>query len=370
MSEYENESITNLEYQLNDVYFANETWAGWVIDFSYNNGEIGYAIVFKVNDVCKLVEISFDENSPYYDKTGLYIYPSLGYYYIKQGDTYYNAKTLEIRNYAAQQEDLFYAAMNSDDKAEVEETLSINYKNATYTHYEIGSFFTTYSTSLVDLENHCATVAGLIMLNYWNKKHNNDILKLEYSGNIPTEEAKTYIKTFYNYMHVNWLFGVGGTLPNECYDGFERLIQEHGYRTSRNTGLDYTAIKNSIQAGIPVFITSTNYYFTDYPHRSSLPSVNSTSGNYTLSINYEHTWGVANSHTFVGYGYAYYNITQEKSREVWSPTWSDPFRTVTEYYTETFTEEFIKVADGWNGSCYYNYSQSNNFSVAAINVYK
>jgi|GEM_PF-6477792 len=46
------------------------------------------------------------------------------------------------------------------------------------------------------------------------------------------------------------------------------------------------------------------------------------------------------------------------------------FLRIDKYYTETHFEKFLKVADGWNGTCYYNYSRSATFSNAAINVYK
>lgn len=144
------------------------------------------------------------------------------------------------------------------------------------------------------------------------------------------------------------------------------VIYRRGGCSNVQLYLFYYGIKSSIDNDVPVFITSTDYYFT---YDDTLPSVSSSSGNHTLSIDYAHSWGIANAHTFVGYGYAYYTITQVTEKEVWSPTWSDPFRTVIEYSTEVFTEEFVKVADGWGGKRYYNYSQSNK-TVASVRVYK
>lgn len=356
-AEQEGENFGSMTYMISDIYWSNEEWGGYIIEFFLQESE-GYAIFFKIEESFKLIEIFFGRHSPFYGQKGLYIYPSLGCYYIKVDDVYIDAETLEpIADYKPTEEAIFYAACKKD-KTNVEETINLFYTVGFLHQYNIEDFFVGYSTSMSDKSNNCANAAGLIMLNYWNKKYDNDILKLDssllsYSGNISynsTRDArKDYMDKFYDYMHTNWLFGkFGGTLPEKCYDGFERLISENSYQTTTKGIKDYDQVMEFIDAGVPVFITSDDYYFTQ---KSTLPEGEHPRGSYTLSITYNHSSGLANSHTFVGYGYAYYNLY-----ETGGPNYKQ--------------ERLIKIADGWGGSRYYNFDRSETFQMAVINVYK
>lgn len=346
-------SFENVKYSIEDVYFANETWAGYIIDFIADETN-GYAIIFYINEHPEIMELVFEKSSPYYGKSGKYIYPSLGNYIIKNGEYYYDACTENKVNYNPDKNDLFYAACNKD-KEGVPVTRTVNYSVGGLNVCELPNFFYNYSTELTSHKNNCANAAGLIMLNYWNKYYYNDILKLDVAClkdenvwmNGTNDPRKEYMEIFYKYMKTNWIFGTGGTLPNNGYDGFERLIKEKGYQVSRKTGLSYSEMKSSIKNNIPVFITSTDYYFST---STTLPSYSSTSGNHTLTMDYERTYGLNNAHTFVGYGYAEYVLLNSNG--------------------ESINEQLIKVADGWGGTCYFNLNVSNVYSSASITVYK
>lgn len=354
MAELDGKSIDEIVYSVQDVYVANEEWGGYVIDFVTDTNENGYAIFFKDNDVYKLIELFIGRKSPFYGKQGMFIYPSLGCYYIKIDNVYYNAETMKVdEEYELNEEVLFYAVCNSGNKTNVQESIKYTYNMGFLHQNSIGGFKVGYDTGLTSHANNCANAAGVIALNYWNMETQNDLLNLsssqmlsDFSMNDAT--AATYMGIFYDYMNTNWLFGTGGTLPSGVYDGFERLIQEKGYNVTRQTDLTYDQMISSIEQGIPVFITSTDYYFTLI--NASLPYPQHPRGYYELTIDYEHSWGLENAHTFVGYGYAYYN-----------------FYDTTSYITN---EEFIKIADGWGDSRYFNVTRSGIYSSAAINVYK
>lgn len=350
---YEFENITCFA---NDIFFANETWAGYLIDF-IADGTSGYAIIFDVEGELQLVELIIGKQSPYYGKQGTYIYPSLGCYIIKAGGEYYDAETYLVTNYVADENDLFYAACGTKDKSAVPVTRSLNYIRGYRYYFDIPDFYDNYSTSLTSHSNNCANAAGLIMLNYWNAYYNNDLLKLDaallHNGNIWFDNAtgrdarKEYMSKFYEYMNTNWLFGSGGTLPGNLYSGFERLIVENGYKVSQTSVSTFEEMKESIINRIPVFITSTDYYFST---SSKLPAAIYPAGDHTLTIDYQRWYGIANSHTFVGYGYVFYTLHKTAF--------------------ETYQESLIKVANGWGGSCYFNMTIGNVYSAAAINVYK
>ncbi len=376
----EGKDLEKLVFTVKNIYFSNEEWAGYVIDFN-SNQEIGYAIVFKIEGKLKLIELFFGRKSPYYKQGGMPIYFSLGYYYVKRDDKLIEVSTNKasekfISNFDLEQDSIFFGS-NKKDKDGVDETINILYKRGYKYSYEIPNFFYNYGTWLTDHSNNCANAAGLILLNHWNKKYNNDLLMLDSSllnnSNIwynNTKDArKEYMGIFYDYMNTNWLFGIGGTLPLDGYKGFERLIKEKGYQVQRDRNISYAQMRSKISSGIPIMITSIDYYYSNRSNETNLPSVNSTNGTHNLSIDYEHTWGIANAHTFIGYGYTYYSLYHDVEKKVWSPVWYNPFRYITIIETEHFYEELIKIANGWGTTCYFNYSRSNVFDNAAINVF-
>jgi hypothetical protein len=378
----EGKDLEGFSYTFKNVYFANEEWAGYVIDFTSNN-KIGYTIVFNIEGNLKIIELFFGRRSPYYEKTGIPIYCSLGYYFIKHKGKIVevsNQKPMEYYENKLDEDALFFGSNGkSKDKDGTDETISTAYLRGYIYSYELPNFYTGYSTGLTSHKNNCANAAGLILLNYWNKKFNNDLLKLDasllsssnnISSNSSQDARKEFMGIFYDYMNTNWIFGTGGTLPVDCYKGFEKLITEKGYKVSRDRNISYTEIREKIINGIPVIITSTDYYFSNRTNKTSLPSVTNVNGSHTLSIDYEHSWGLANAHTVIGYGYTYYSLYKDVQKSVWSPVWYNPFRYITVTETVNFYEELIKIADGWGGNCFFSYTHSNVYDNAAIKVYK
>jgi|GEM_PF-3759020 len=371
--------IRNFEFSYKDVYSINNKWVGYVIDFNYDNG-FGYAIFYKIDQKMILIELFFDHNSPYYNIKGIPIYFSLGQYFIKRNNSIYKIDDLKNKlnfdDYSNQ--NVFYGANGNKEKNNVSGEIKFEYNWGTIKKDEISNFHVKYATWDADNENiyknNCANAAGVIMLNHWNKKYNNDLLKINYSnlenGNMNKIDAGNYMRDFYDYMDTNWIFGTGGTLPHNLYGGFERLIKEKGYKVKRKTNLNYDQMKNSIKEEIPVFIVSTDYYLSKYLPNAYYNSYYYDS-NYELIIDYNRTRGLTNSHVLTAYGFFEYSLSKKMTRKIWSPTWLNPFRHVDEHYWETHYEKFLKVADGGDGSsCYYNYSRSTTFSNAAINVYK
>ncbi|HIZ03046.1 MAG TPA: hypothetical protein H9727_02045 [Candidatus Borkfalkia avistercoris] len=348
-------TCNELAYTYDDVYFSNEEWGGYVIEFTADEQE-GYAIFFSINGTLKLIEINFNAFSPFYGKAGMKIYPALGYYYLKIDGSYYNASTMNLDNdYAKTQTPEFYASSAANASEVI--TRSITYNYGTRSTYEISNFYYQYSTELTGHSNNCCNVAGLILLNYWNKKFNNDILKLsstdmDSAGNIKDSKGSEIMTIFYDYMNTNWFFNMGGTLPSNCYEGFQRYIEEHGYAISMSIGITYNDIMTKLTEGIPVFITATNYYFSSSPNTTSLPVPNShpMPSSSTLNITYTHFTGISNIHTFIAYGYARYNLYTSDN--------------------QLMQEQLLKIANGWGGTCYFNYGISDKIDSAALNVFK
>lgn len=359
IAEEEGYTIDPASFVISEVYYANETFAGYVLDFDIECSS-GYIIFFKYDATFKLIEFGFENHSPYYGKKGLYIYPSLGYYFIKQNNCYFDAETLNPVDYEPSVDDLFFAANNSDDKKGVPHTRNVDYYYGYFSGGDvscIANFVCGYATFNMGDEytNNCACVAGVIVLDYWNKFYNNDLLKLrdialDNDGHLEINAAIKHMKILYDYMDTNWFFGTGGTLPNSCYNGFERLIKENGYKVSRTTNLSYEKMVENIDNGIPIFIFSRDYYFTTGTYNKTLPDAYAGWADKTLTIEYEHTWGINNAHTFVGYGYASYSLYDKNHKN--------------------FHERFIRIADCWGESRYFNYDISNVHSSAAIRVYK
>ena len=360
MSTDENIDVTEAVYIVNDVYYSNEQWAGYVVDFSTSSLN-GYAIFFKTDESFVLVEASFDHSSAYVGKKGMFVYPSLGYYFVKTDGKYYDAETMEeIIDYIPTEEPAFYAACSNKNDREIV-TKKITYTKSVAKIYTLDDFYFNYRNkdSIIHAldSNNCSNVAGVIALNYWNKIYGNDLLKLTadelHEGNISTRGDKCaagrYMDIFYDYMKTNWFFGTGGTLPSNFYGGFEKLIAEKVYKTQRIKYKEYSQICENISNGYPVFITSKDYYFTTGATHTELPEVQPTNGNYTSSFIYERRHGLRSAHTFIGYGYQCYNFTVNKAIEFGL---------------------FVKVADGWGTTCYFNYDLSNITDAVAIVVYK
>lgn len=356
-AEAEEIAMDNADYIVKDVYYSNEQWAGYVIDFTANDLN-GYAIFFKMEGNLTLVEVSFQRSSAYINREGQFIYPSLGYYYTKINGRYYDAETMEEVDFKPTAEPTFYAACSNGGKSELI-SKEMKYNKLLTQYNELNDFYYDYCSNGTGNSNCCSNVAGVVALNYWNKKFNNDLLNLPLSSlkndnilykygdsNCP---AVQYMRIFYNYMNTNWFFGTGGTLPNNCYKGFEKLIAEKGYKTTRTACKQYTEMRNCIDNGIPIFITSKDYYFTTGKYTRTLPEENTVSGNYSDTIHYTRYYGVGSEHTFIGYGYQYINF----------------------YYAGNVQISlFIKVADGWGDTCYFNYDLSNVMDAVGIKVYK
>lgn len=363
IAEQENSGYGSVTLEVNDIFFADESWAGYLVDFVGNKSESGYVITFKLDGELALIEIVFGERSPYYGKQGKFIYPSLGIYIIKTEDSYYNATTMEEIEYNVEQGEKFYASMGDVAAKEEPYTSSKDYTFGMLTQGGIEDFYYEYSSSILTANNHCATVAGLIMLNYWNKVLSNDLLKLsseemDSDNNISKIDSATghnpareYMSIFYDYMNTNWLGGLGGTLPSNAYAGFKRLIEEKGFDVEINTGLNIYEIQDSLENGNPVFITSTDYCFSEIMVPQPLPQVNShlTGEIYHFEMDYTRRSGIANSHTFVAYGYAIYTFLDEG-------------------YQRSY-DRLLKVATGWGTARYYNVSASDMYSVASVRVY-
>lgn len=356
----ENVDLSDAEYTVNDVYFSNEQRAGYVVDFATASIN-GYSVFFKIDGSFTLVEISFDRSSPYLDKQGLFVYPSLGYYFIKTDGKYYDAETMEqLVDYKPTDEPTFYAACSNKNESEFVPK-EITYTRSIAEIDEISDFYFEYSVrdsiSHKVNANNCSNVAGVVALNYWNKYYNNDLLKLSaeelLNNNISVQKVKSaagvYMDIFYDYMNTNWFFGTGGTLPKDCYKGFERLIAEKGYKTERIQCNKYYEMQENIQKGYPVFITSKDYYFTTGATGTVLPEVQPEKGNYTSTFYYNRHHGISSAHTFIGYGYHLYNFIVNNAIEF---------------------GRFVKVADGWGTTCYFNYDLSKVTDAVAIRVYK
>ena len=248
-----------------------------------------------------------------------------------------------------------------DEKKDVRETKNIAYSYGYLVESDENSKLCkllnySYTTDLVDdLDNICANVAGVIAINYWNKLYGNNLLNLSYEEvddklNMDTDTAKAYIRKFYKYMNTNWILGQwGGSLPWNVYGGFENFIKDinKGFKTKRTELSNYSEIKSFISKNVPVFIVSDDYYFTYYPEMT-LPNVSAVKGNNIVTFDYSHTWGLVNAHSFVGFGYAEYDLYDSNGN--------------------CNKLEFVRVADGWYYSRYFNVKLSRMLSAAAIEV--
>lgn len=349
------EPIETIDFTYNDLYSINNEIYGYVLDYSCSRGD-GFLIVSEIEDSETIIEMDLSHSSPYSGKDGKYIYVSFDKYYIE----YSNGKTVRL----ALDGEEFDAnpstgPLKSSLKQGIPHTETNSYTMGLLFEKEIPNFYYKYTTSLSAKSNNCANAAGVIALNFWNNYHANGLLKLSssqlisgsYNMNNPT--ATQYMDTFYSYMKTNKFWGYGGTLPSDCFDGFTKMITENGYVARKDTVTTFEDIKYQINRGVPVFIVSQDYYFTyRYSDRSAipLPTVSSTQGDYTLTIDYTETYGLVNAHTFVGFGFAEYTLYDSNG-----------------YDTKI---HLVKIADGWNGERYFNFdiSDTTSLGMAAIRV--
>lgn len=369
-----NKLVNNLTYEIDDVYVADNRPCGNIIEF-VADGEAGYVIVFNKNNKYIPIEINYGTHSPFYGKNGKNFYPSLGYYLINRNGIFIDATTNQIVDIEIDQNTQFNAAGSKIEGETEEVTITVDYQYGyTMEDKEImingQSFYANYGTSLTSAKNNCANVAGLIMLNYWNQRTRNQLLKLPLKyldggrvydrtalmcdGHIVATSDKDYrieyMDTFYKYMKTNTTFGTGGTMPSDMYEGFERFIKERGYTTIRKTNLTWEQIIENIDNGIPLFITSVKkYYYTE--EGRDLPPVHQFSGEgmHKFTVDYTLLTGLKNAHSFVAYGCVTYMFYDEMGNFLYPLC-------------------FLRVADGHWYKRYFNYTYSDIYAIAAIKV--
>lgn len=293
-------------------------------------------------------------SSPYSGKEGKYIYASFDEYYVEHDNGIIVSLTLSGEECDV---NISEYTSKSESKVGIPHTETNNYAMGLLFKKEIPNFYYKYTTGLSTKSNNCANAAGVIALNYWNRYLSNNLLELSSdqlikdSYNMKNETATLYMDKFYSYMKTNKFFGYGGTLPTDCFNGFTKMITENGYKAKQTTISTFDDIKYQINQGVPVFIVSQDYYFTSrYSGGTAvpLPSVSSTQGNYTLSIDYSRTYGLVNAHTFVGFGFAEYTLYDSNG-----------------YDTKI---RLVKVADGWNGERYFNFDISDTTSLGMMAI--
>ena len=350
------ENIATISFTYNDLCSIYDENYGYVLDFSYSRGN-GFVIVTEVDGLEKIVEMDLAHSSPYSGKDGKYIYVSFDRYFIEYAD----GRTVRVAVNGDEYDAIpSTGPLKNKDKSWIAAPKSYNYAQGLLFEKEIPNFYYEYSTSFCpDNDNNCANAAGVIALNYWNSYHYNALLKLSSSNlisgyNMNVATATSYMDKFYKYMNTNFILGLwGGTTPSNCYKGFMNLISENGYVARKETVSSFNDIKYQINRGVPVFITSQDYYFTQcYTNNTAvpLPKVYSTQGNYSFTIDYYRTHGIENSHTFVGFGFAEYTLYDSNG-----------------YDTKI---HLVKIADGWGGERYFNYdlSDTTQWGMAAIRV--
>lgn len=344
-------SNIEMNFEYNDIYSPGFVWAGSVVDFTYND-EYGFAI-FKIdNNASVLMEIVLENVSPYYGKDGTYIYLSYGMYAILHDDGSVEQFNLNTMQQNRPQK------MNNKDKDEDNyetEVKSYSFDWCKVRSREINGVYNGYrnSMSLAGKTNNCANVAGVIMLNYWNKVFNNKILCLSRplgditdSDDMSDYTAGRYMDIFYDYMNTNWFFGAGGTLPNQVINGFTILLNQKGYDVYATPLKYFYEMKEHINNNEPLFITSTDYFFADYVPLGDNDKRHVYNG---MSITYRHYDRIVNAHTFVAYGYHYYETHYEAEGAMGVIC-------------------LLKVANGWGGMSYFNVDDSNMKLCTAIRV--
>lgn len=358
-------AISDVAYTASNVYLLNGDKLGFVAELNFGDTQ-GYAIVSTVENSFNPVEISLEKYSPFYNKKGTYIYPSLGKYIIKYNGAYYDLTSGEdCAHLTNDPSGKFHAAAQIKGERETVTKTKV-YSYGYSSSYEIPGFSSRYRTSLTTHNNNCANAAGLILLNYWNRYYSNDIVKtshLDADGNFDDDFAVTVMNTFYTCMRTNVPIGTG-TLPENFYYGFSLVVNQFGYKMRRQKDIthSYDEVTAKLSANIPLVITSTDYYFTNLG--ISLPDV---SKNEPMTIRYNHYSGLANAHTFIGYGYVTYDLYSYVSSGDAMPYAIYPGINMRRVHTKI---RLIKVADGWGHSRYFNRDLSGIYEASSVEVYK
>ncbi len=347
------EDISHIDFVYNELYSEYGVEYGYVLDFSYAYGN-GHAIISTADGSESIAEMDLENSSPYLGKDGKYIYASFDNYFVAQSDG--DIVKLEANDGALG----ISAPMRNKDKDDVPVSIDYSYSYGNFDSYEISNFYYEYAANFSDKDNNCANAAGVIMLNYWNAFKAKNFLELNYDEtfkddkwNMNNDTAIKFMDLFYDYMNTNWAFGQwGGTLPLKVYGGFKRLVNSYGRETTYLDVSTFEDVKYQVYNANAVFIISKDYYFTGYypiSHKAKpLPTLNSVQGNNNFTIDYTRWYGIENSHTFVGYGYAEYTLYDKDGNGS--------------------KIEFVKIADGWGNTRYFNYNLSNKMSMFAVTI--
>ena len=342
--------VDGITFTYSDLYYSPTEKAGYVIDFSYGD-QCGYMLIASDDNSVTPMEVTLYRQSPYYGKDGLYLYPSAGNYYIvTDSGNILPADQCEINSNRP------HKVAITGGSAPVK--LEYKYHRGVYHEvYEIKDFNFGYglnwSVEIPDLDNFCANVAGVISLNYWNNYYDNKLLNLDvndmYEGSqdIKNEVAKQYLRLFYDYMQTNWFLGfAGGTKPNDCHEGFMRLIRECGYKAEKSVANTYELMRLCFKWNVPVFITSIDYYFSHCIY--TMPDFPLKQEENTITFSSDHRYGAANAHTFIGYGCTQLYLYDKEGN--------------------LSTIDLIRIADGWGGAQYFHINESDITSAVAIRV--
>lgn len=338
-----------VSYEYSEIYgFYSKEQVGYVVDVTYGDN-CGYIIILVDDTSATPTEVVLGHRSPYYGQTGKYLYLTSCVYYIMTADNNIICVNVESSHVTQPQNGMMKII------GEKGVPVTINYEcsnGGLMDEYNLEGMNDLYSTYLTNHDNTCANVAGVIALNYWNKYYDNKLLNLkdeeiskvnsyEY-GSMTMDVAREYMEIFYDYMDTNWFFGIGGTSPDDCYKGFERLIREKGAVSGRSQVTTYDEIKSYItKYNIPVFIVSSNFYFGNMDYFEDADGAKYT-------YDGEHTYGLDNSHVFIAYGYAEYAIYNRRGNLT--------------------NVQLLEVATGWGYSQYFHIAKSNIMSAAVIRV--
>ena len=349
-----NFGIHTFNHTLEEVLLGNESHFGYVVDFNFNNNEKGYFIYSDLYNQPIILEIDLETSSLFSAVDGVNIYPSLGRYFFKVNNKYYDALNFNEVSKNNFNSDKFYASLGNLEGSET--TIDIPYKYGTAQIYEIeGEMYYQYKASSANKKNNCANAAGVIMLNYRNNRYNNDILKLSNNEkivgtqNMNTATAIKYMNIFYEYMSTNLgTDNIFGTLPMNASSGFERLIKECGYSHTTQNISSWNDIKKALDNDKTLLITSFDYTFTT-GGTLTMPSY-SDEDEIHMIINAKRRNKLETAHTFVGYGYFVYNMVGVDGSK--------------------WDEHFIRIADGWGNKRYYYWLGSTTYRIYSYDIYK
>ena len=292
------------------VFTKELDYLGNIVDFTYNDDQEGYFIFDNRVESPLIINFNFNSFSPYYNLDGTKIFDNYHYY------TYENRHINEIN-----------LASTNGGSSVFQTTLSFDfteYTRMTNTSIsELYNYSQSYFNSMSGTHDSCTPISGVVILNYFNKKLNNKLLKipssgLDAEGNMSKEYAVKYFKDLYDAMMTNIV--ITGTYPPQAMVSFRNYVEKNtDYELSlwminnMNQYLDY------LSQGYLLSINTSQYYFTN-----QTPPVlkGNSSDKYTINFNYCNK----QAHSFIGFQ-------------------------AFEYNHETFelpTEVFLKIADGWS----------------------